>query len=59
MSTEQVPTPTGALGYLAELQSRAEGGYHRDLHAWVDDTSSVARALRALAAQQGAPEETP
>lgn len=54
MSKEQTPPTTWALGYLAELQAEAAGGYHRDLRAWVDDTSSVARALRTLADRQDA-----
>lgn len=40
---------TDPLEYLAELQEQAEGGFHKDLSAWVDDKSGVARALRALA----------
>lgn len=36
------------LDFLAELQSEAQRGFHKDF-GWVDDTSSIAKALTALA----------
>lgn len=37
---------------LARLQEEAgEVGFHKDLRAWVDDKSGVARVLRFLDAQ--------
>lgn len=35
--------------YLAKLQAEAgKHGFHKDLRAWVDDNSGVARVLRAM-----------
>lgn len=39
------------LAFLAKLQDEAAktNGFHKELRMWVDDDSSAARALRALA----------
>lgn len=37
-----------AMEFLAKLQAEAERGFHKKLRAWVDDSSEVARTLRAL-----------
>lgn len=37
------------LAYLARLQAEAQNGFHKRLRAWVDDSSSVAKVLRAFA----------
>ena len=46
----QKPRETPAE-YLHRLQDESDRGYHRDLRAWVDDHSSVARVLNAYADQ--------
>ena len=47
------------LCYLRELQAEAKGGFHRGLHAWVDDDSSVARVLRDYATRVFPPGSCP
>jgi len=47
-TAEKDATP---LDYLRRLQAEAEKGFHRDLRAWVDDNSSVARVLHDYAAR--------
>jgi hypothetical protein len=44
------------LEFLHELQSseKTKNGFNTDLNAWVDDSSSVARALRRLKARMSA-----
>jgi hypothetical protein len=42
------------LAFLAGLQCGAPTGYHRDLRLWVDDSSSVAKVLRLMAAYRAA-----
>lgn len=47
-SKARTMTPTE---FLAKLQDEAELGFHKEMKMWVDDTSSVAKALRKFEEQ--------